>query len=337
MRFRCRTSRWCLLACSVVIGSFTVALQSIAAEQTTGPPLHVWLDVDGKPLPFQDHAAIQDALQEAAVISRRPIGRGVAGAQKLVLDYGGDRFHAAFRTVDVRVRHDPVSGGRRPVEYRDAAVFESAAYALSELFGIGRVPPVVERRVEGDGGTAQIWMEQTLPEVELIERGEFDPPDTEHFRRQKQVMRVFDSLIANSDRNQGNLLIDDDWNIWLIDHTRAFRQTSALLDKDKLVTCERSLWKTLQAVDEEAVRNRLEPFLERREITYLLRRQAALVRHFEKLIEKHGEASVLFDLPSASGTGDRTAVVPQIPGSRGEWPHPERSSRDWNAGTWLDR
>ena len=39
-------------------------------------------------------------------------------------------------------------------------------------------------------------------------------------------MRVFDELIANTDRNQGNMLIDKQWKLWLIDHTRGFRTTS---------------------------------------------------------------------------------------------------------------
>jgi hypothetical protein len=33
-------------------------------------------------------------------------------------------------------------------------------------------------------------------------------------------MRAFDQLIYNTDRNLGNLLIDGDWRIWMIDHTR---------------------------------------------------------------------------------------------------------------------
>ena len=38
-----------------------------------------------------------------------------------------------------------------------------------------------------------------------------------------QMLRLFDQLIANIDRNLGNLLIGNDWTIWAIDHTRAFR------------------------------------------------------------------------------------------------------------------
>ena len=42
---------------------------------------------------------------------------------------------------------------------------------------------------------------------------------------QLQVVRVFDELIQNRDRNQGNILWTSDWKMWLIDHTRAFGVT----------------------------------------------------------------------------------------------------------------
>ena len=35
-------------------------------------------------------------------------------------------------------------------------------------------------------------------------------------------MKMFDLLIANIDRNQGNLIYDSDWHLFLIDHSRAF-------------------------------------------------------------------------------------------------------------------
>ena len=45
---------------------------------------------------------------------------------------------------------------------------------------------------------------------------------------QLHILRVFDELIANTDRNQGNMLIDSRWKLWLIDHSRAFRTSSDL-------------------------------------------------------------------------------------------------------------
>ena len=41
-------------------------------------------------------------------------------------------------------------------------------------------------------------------------------------------MKLFDQLIANIDRNQGNLLYDADWHLFLIDHSRAFTTRTSL-------------------------------------------------------------------------------------------------------------
>ncbi len=109
-------------------------------------------------------------------------------------------------------------------------------------------------------------------------------------------MHVFDNLIANSDRNQGNLLVDADWTIWFIDHSRGFGRSSRLPYPEKVRACERGLWKSLRELDEETVRQRLTPYLEGKEISALLSRRKKLIKHIQKLIDKNGEDAVLFAL-----------------------------------------
>mgnify|MGYP001814805349 CR=1 FL=1 len=274
----------------------------VHAESPTGIDGYVWLDADEEPLPLQDHETIQKWMRSARVISREKVGRGVAGVDQLVLEHDSIRFRAAFRSVDVTARRSEPQGIENPrKKYRDAAIFESAAYALSELLGIGRVPPVVKRTIDGQHGTVQIWMEGVRPEVVLIQGDQLHPPDTLRWKQQKQIMYVFDNLIANSDRNQGNLLIDRSWNISLIDHTRDFKRSSTLIYRDKLTQSERQLWASLQRVYEDALRSLLAPFLERQEISKLLTRRRLLISHIQSLINKHGEEQVLFDLRPPGG------------------------------------
>ena len=45
-------------------------------------------------------------------------------------------------------------------------------------------------------------------------------PDSTLWNHQMWVVRVFDQLIANVDRNLGNLLVDKTWTVWMIDHSR---------------------------------------------------------------------------------------------------------------------
>jgi hypothetical protein len=290
------------LACIASVALLCVHVATADADSPTGIDGNIWLDVNYKPLPFQDHATIQEWMRAATVVSREKVGRGIAGVEKLVLEHEGLQIHAAFRHVDITVRKSAPQGIEQPrKKYRDAAIFESAAYALSELLGIGRVPPVVERSVDGQQGTVQIWMEGVQPEVVLIQGDQLHPPDVARWRQQKQIMYVFDNLVANSDRNQGNLLIDRSWNIWLIDHTRAFKRSSTLIYRDKLTQCERQLWASLQEIDEETIRQRLVPLLENQEISKLLTRRRLLIRHIRSLINKKGEGQVLFDLRPPGG------------------------------------
>jgi hypothetical protein len=48
-------------------------------------------------------------------------------------------------------------------------------------------------------------------------------PNVADWNRQMATVKLFDELIANVDRNAGNLVITTDWQIYMIDHTRAFR------------------------------------------------------------------------------------------------------------------
>lgn len=259
---------------------------------------YTWLDADGRPLPFQDFEAIENALREARVVSREPVGIGVAGTERVVLELEGVRFRAAFRTVNRREQDTSSRNYGRPTRHylKDSALFENAAYELSELLGLHRVPPAVVRRVDGVSGSLQIWMEGVTPESVLNEEGGPDPPDTTRWNRQKRLMFVFDNIVANRDRNKGNLLIDGDWAIWLIDHTRAFGTSSRLLYQDEMVACDRVVWDRLQTVEDETIRDRLEPYLSSKEISRVLRRRAKVVERIGELIESRGKDAVLFDL-----------------------------------------
>jgi hypothetical protein len=105
-------------------------------------------------------------------------------------------------------------------------------------------------------------------------------------------MRVFDALIANIDRNETNILIDDEWNVILIDHSRAFAQNE-MPDEKKITRVDRELFEALKALDAETVTERLKPWLHGSSIKQLLERRDKLVGKLERLVEEKGEAAVL--------------------------------------------
>jgi len=281
----------------VSAGPLGTATESQAndAESTLYPTGYVWRDVDGAPLPVQDQATICEVLRTAPIIESELMDRGVAGNIKVLLDHEGTRIQAVIRVIDRKERVETGSA-RIDVKYRDSYIFEAAAYDLDRLLGIGRVPPTVLRPYQGLPGSIQIWMEGVAPEDIMLAEERLTPPDPAYWWHQKGVMWVFDALIANTDRNQGNLLIDDDWNLYFIDHTRAFRETSALMDVQELDTCERQLWRVLRDLDPAELRTAAEPYLSSKEISKLLLRHKKLIKHFEKKIKKKGEDEVLYDL-----------------------------------------
>ena len=57
----------------------------------------------------------------------------------------------------------------------------------------------------------------------------------------------------------------------------------------------------MREVDEETIRQAVEPYLESQEISKLLTRRRLLIRHIQSLIKKNGEEKVLFDLRPPGG------------------------------------
>jgi hypothetical protein len=56
-------------------------------------------------------------------------------------------------------------------------------------------------------------------------------PNPEPWNQQMYRMRVFTQLVADTDRNVGNVLIGTDWKLWMIDFTRAFAGTRRCLPR----------------------------------------------------------------------------------------------------------
>ena len=111
-----------------------------------------------------------------------------------------------------------------------------------------------------------------------------------------QELQIFDNLIYNEDRNLGNVLIDSDWKLWLIDHGRAFRRWKQLQNPDLISFVDRNLWEKLQTLDETLIRERLKDYVRPYELSGLLERRRLLVEHIQNLIDENGEGGVLYSM-----------------------------------------
>jgi hypothetical protein len=155
----------------------------------------------------------------------------------------------------------------------------------------------VERSIDGKPSAITWWVDDVAMDEQARLKAKRNAPDQARFRRQIATMRVFDELIQNKDRNQGNILWTKDWNMWMIDHTRAFRLRTELLNPEKLERCERTLYTNLRALTTESVTTAVGKSLTREEIASLLARRDAIVKVLEKRIAQLGENAVL--LPDA--------------------------------------
>lgn len=255
-----------------------------------------WLGKDGKPLPFTTPEELERFLETAEVVAVEGIPVGVTKPKKITLEKDGVRMHAVFRYLDIFKRKWKTARGVK-VNFRDSCMFEVGAYRLSRLLGMRNVPPTVVREVEGKKGSVQAWVTDAMTEQSRREK-ELEAPNPMLWMYQYQVMWLFDNLIYNDDRNKGNILIDKDWKVWLIDATRGFRPVSELRNPSTIRFCEKTIWQNLRMLDDDTLKECLDPFLGSFELGSLLKRRRMLIEHIEKLIEERGESTVLFELPS---------------------------------------
>ncbi|NKB88942.1 MAG: hypothetical protein GKS06_12050 [Acidobacteria bacterium] len=262
----------------------------LSAEAQLAP--RMWMAPNGDQLPFEADEQILEFLREAEIMAAEEIPAGTTRPQLVTLRRNGLEARAVFRWVEERARRVDDASQHGEITFRDSASFETAAYELARLVNIDHVPPTVQRTYDRRDGTLQLWIEGAMTERNRLDQGAEDPVQP-RWQRQLGVMNVFDALVGNLDRNRGNMLIDQYWRVWFIDHTRAFRG-STRMDSDNLNAIEKALWDGLQALDHDVVRNRIAPFLTERELTALLSRADLLVEHFQALIRKHGEDRVVY-------------------------------------------
>ena len=287
------------------------------AALTAGPDGGRWLGPDDRLLPFTTDAEVLAFLRTAEVVSQKELTGGTNRPLKVRLRQDGVEANAIFRVVDVRHPHARIDG-KLIVDFHDSHIYECAAWEMSRMLGIDNVPPCVERKYQLTDGTMQLWVEDAMTEIQRQDR-DLAPPSQLGWIRQKQTMRLFDALIDNFDRNQGNMLIDSHWKLWFIDHTRSFRKSAAVKNPEKIVWCERGVFERLQAIDKRTLKKRLRS-VSPQQIAMMLKRRDKLVHRLRSLIEHGGESSVLWDAakPDAGST--------ELPPSLVEDDIPETSS-----------
>ncbi len=232
----------------------------------------------------------EEFLKSAEIVKSEPIGEGVTKPFKLYLEKG-DRVECGCWKNPEGIQKGFLEGWN----------YEIAAYQMDKLLEVHMIPPTVEKEYKGRKGSLQLWVETEFSLLDTMEEGIKVPEERlPHINRMKYIARTFDSLIANEDRTQQNILITKDWRMILIDHSRAFRSTPEFTEQlmfgregirgvKMIRTLPRKLVERIESLNENSIRGAVGPYLSEDEIQAILKRKVLLLDEIKAMVKMYGE------------------------------------------------
>jgi len=254
-----------------------------------------------KPEEIARRGEMETFLVTAEIVRSEPVGQGVTHPYRLYLKKG-DLETTAFWKNPRGMMNGALEGWQ----------YEIAAYRLDKLIGLNMVPVTMEREFQGKKGDLSLYAEHKYSFLEIAEKNIAIPDDAlDRVNKAKWLTRAWDSLVANDDRTQQNLLCTEDWRTILIDHSRAFRSSKEFTDRlmygadgiKKSKTGSPFLFRRLprwfvdkiKALTFESIKGAVGDTLMDAEIRAILPRRDLLVKEVEAMIKEQGEAKVLYE------------------------------------------
>src|SRR5687767_6345823 len=197
---------------------FRSLLVVVALLAYTGPAVHGRQDAPAAVAPSTvslTPAEMEQFLLTAKVIKKTGTKKGVNNTIRATLSDGRITHDAQIQYVDIE---KPVFEAGRATElnFKDTYRYNIGAYQLAVLLGMKNVPMSVKRRVDGKDAAMTWWIDDyQFDESGRMKHKPAQGPDPERTAKQNHVRLVFDELIQNKDRNQGNFVWTKDWTLWL--------------------------------------------------------------------------------------------------------------------------
>ncbi len=248
-----------------------------------------------RPEEIAQREAIEDFLASAEIVKAEDIPEGVTKPIRLTLRKDGREERAAWKNP---------SGWQ--LGFWEGWQYEIAAYRMDKLLGLDMIPPTVEREYLGKKGSLQFWATVETSLLKVAENNIRIPDEfLDRTEKAKYLIRAFDSLIANEDRTQQNMLYTKDWRSILIDHSRSFRKgpefSNRLLygqgAKPRPLLFRRlprAFVDRIKSLTFESVRTAVGPYLSDEEIQAVLARKDLVLKEIEDMIRANGEDKVLY-------------------------------------------
>jgi hypothetical protein len=256
------------LGLALLCGASPVAIPVAQEQPAATASAKIWL---GRAPQIEAH------LKDAEVERLEDIGTGVTHPQRAHL-----KPAVPFESLVWKMLPPGKRGG-----YWESYKSEIAAYELDKLLQMNMVPPAVERRIDGELGAAIVWLNAT----KSVKQMGGNVPKGPRFDRPLRQMMMFDNLIANIDRNAGNILVDDAGELILIDHSRAFGTSRELVRKVERVDAE--MWTKMQALTVDTLTPVLGPWLDAAAIDAMIERRNRMQADVDKLVAKKGQSLVI--------------------------------------------
>ena len=228
---------------------------------------------------------IEDILLNGEIVSIEDVGEGVTKPQKVVIRKDGHEVKAIFKTESTPVEGSSRRQTDKLINLSDRWQHEVAAYRLDRLIDLELVPVTVQRNINGLDGSLSFWLDDLISELER--EGDSVPAEGWcSLKEQWPLMFIFDTLVYNEDRTKQNMVYGrDDWMMYLIDHSRAFRTSRgrpADIPKNMQLKLSPLLAQRLEALDYEQLNVAMGGLLEKSQIQALLKRRDEMLKDWKK-------------------------------------------------------
>ena len=268
-----------LLPAAFWLGALPMLAQAKAPATPAAARPAVQAQPNGSKVWIGRYAEYEEFLRTAPIERIEKVPLGVTKPTRGFFAPGGLAASAA-------IKHLPM--GQRS-GFWESYKSEIAAYQLDRLLGLDMVPPTVERRVGGELAAVVVWVEGCKHIKDVVQA---NCPRPMEWARQACRQRVFDNLIANIDDNAGNILVDGEWNMVLIDHSRSFAVDKMPFEKE-MIRVDRALFGRLKALDEAGLMKSVRPWvLGDGSVRAILKRRDRIVAKLETLARERGEVVV---------------------------------------------
>jgi hypothetical protein len=227
---------------------------------------------------------IEKILSEGKVVSIEDVGQGVTKPQKVTVKQGDVEISGLFKTESTDIKGRGRTDQRRLMAIADRWQYEVAAYRIDKMIGLNLVPVTVERTINGKQGSLQFWINGLVSELDR-ETKSLSASGWCPLSEQWPLMFIFDALIYNDDRTKQNMTYGgEDWMMFLIDNSRAFRTDRGRPKDIRKVELQLSsmLSDHLESLNAENLGASVGRLLERSQIQALLRRRDEIVEDGRK-------------------------------------------------------